>query len=67
MGLTTLSAQLAFILGGKLLKIVIKCKICFLNNLRAFFLKIYIFETVTFFPRLMLTQSTHFFSDSAFL
>ena len=67
MDLTTVSAQLVSIVNAKLWKVAIICENNLFPNFQAPFLKMCLFEGVTFFSRFMLIQSNEFFSESTYL
>ena len=65
-GLNDLFSSTGFSFGAKLYKAVIRGIHVFFNFC-TLFLKIYIFEVVTFFSCLVLIQSTQFFSGSTYV
>ena len=65
--LTIFSTELVSILRAKLWKLKMECKNGMFFNFWALFLKMHIFEIVTFLSRLVLIQLTKFFSRNTYL
>ena len=61
---TALLPQMVSILRARVWKVVMKCKNNTFFSFWSIFLKMYIFEAVTFFSRLMLIRSAQVFSAS---
>lgn len=65
--LTIFSTELVSILRAKLWKLKMECKNGMFFNFWVLFLKMHIFEIVTFLSRLVLIQLTKFFSRNTYL